>query len=103
MNELAKLRDSYKKNSEGWKEYNDLIKMIKVDTLNTQLKNGKIAIDVSKFDIQNYQKLRSSIVDGKNNQTIIQSVTCNFPNITTTDGLQKAILDLPRIALQRKK
>ena len=34
--------------------------------------------------------------------TIISKVECIFPNITTTDGLQKALLDLPRLALQKK-
>jgi chromosome segregation ATPase len=34
--------------------------------------------------------------------TIINKVECIFPNITTTEGLQKAILELPRLALQQK-
>ena len=34
--------------------------------------------------------------------TIIDKVECIFPNINTTDGLQRAILDLPRLALQTK-
>ena len=67
---------------------------------------AKKLVDVSKINIQNYQQARESISDAQESQkaqTIIENVTCNFPNITTTDGLQKAILDLPRIALQRKK
>ena len=67
---------------------------------------AKKLVDVSKINIQNYQQACESISDAQESQkaqTIIENVTCNFPNITTTDGLQKAILDLPRIALQRKK
>ena len=67
---------------------------------------AKKLVDFSKINIQNYQQARESISDAQESQkaqTIIENVTCNFPNITTTDGLQKAILDLPRIALQRKK
>ena len=37
-----------------------------------------------------------------NKTTIIDKVECVFPNISTTDGLQRAILDLPRLALQQK-
>ena len=61
------------------------------------------------FDITKFGSYRSSTTFGsrvnadKVNSTVINGITCNFPNITTTEGLQKAILDLPRIALQRKK
>ena len=60
-------------------------------------------IDVSKVNIQNYQPVNGSGVNDKTSQTVIGSVTCNFPSITTTDGLQKAILELPRLALQQKQ
>ena len=61
------------------------------------------------FDITKFGSYRGGTTFGsrvnadKVNSTVINGVTCNFPNITTTEGLQKAILDLPRIALQRKK
>lgn len=59
-------------------------------------------IDVSKVNIQNYRQLGSSLNTNQEPTTVIQSVSCNFPNITTTDGLQQAILALPRLARQQK-
>jgi hypothetical protein len=62
------------------------------------------AIDVTKFGSFASSTTFGSRVNTDNaNTTVIHSVTCNFPNITTTDGLQKAILELPRLALQKKK
>lgn len=60
-------------------------------------------IDVSKFSLQNYQPLSNSGINSNPSQTVINSVSCNFPSITTPDGLQKAILELPRLALQKKQ
>ena len=60
------------------------------------------AVDITKLSGYTQQINALKTADGKSMSTVIHSVTCNFPNVTTTDGLQKAILDLPRIALQRK-
>lgn len=59
-------------------------------------------IDITKFN--GYVGISSGNL--KNNigsgvQNIIDKVECIFPNITTTDGLQEAILELPRLALQK--
>ena len=59
-------------------------------------------IDVSKVNIQSYRHLGNTGIDDKASQTVINSVSCSFPSITTTDGLQQAILELPRIARQQK-
>ena len=60
-------------------------------------------IDVSKVSVQGYNQFGSTGINDKASQTVINSVSCNFPNITTPDGLQKAILELPRLALQKKQ
>lgn len=60
------------------------------------------AIDITKFN--GYSGIQSSSIKEKFDktvQTIISKVECVFPNITTTDGLQQAILELPRLALQK--
>ena len=60
------------------------------------------------FDITKFGGYRGSTIFGsrvnsdKVNSTVISKVECVFPNITSTDGLQKAILELPRLALQKK-
>lgn len=66
--------------------------------------NLKKIIDVSKVSLSHF-RLNKNNVEPKSNeaQTVINGVTCVFPNITSSDGIQKAILDLPRVALQRKK
>ena len=59
--------------------------------------------DVTKFNSMMGEK--GSVVSGSStsqNSTVISKVECVFPNINSTDGLQKAILDLPRLALQNK-
>jgi hypothetical protein len=58
-------------------------------------------VDIAKLNIQGYRSNGLSSVN-KDSQTVIHSVTCNFPSITTTDGLQRAILELPRLALHKK-
>ena len=60
------------------------------------------AMDITKFN--GYTGLSMNSLKNnldKNVQTIISKVECVFPNITTTDGLQQAILELPRLALQK--
>lgn len=59
-------------------------------------------IDVSKVNIPELRKINDINSKSKGTQTIINGVTCNFPNVTTPDGIQKAILELPRLALQQK-
>lgn len=60
------------------------------------------------FDITKFGGYRGSTIFGsrantdKVNSTVINKVECVFPNINSTDGLQKAILELPRLALQKK-
>lgn len=61
------------------------------------------AFDVTKFSGYVGSKAFGSRVNSdKVNSTVISKVECVFPNITSTDGLQKAILELPRLALQKK-
>ena len=61
------------------------------------------AVDVTKFGGYMGSKTFGSRVNtDKVNSTVISKVECVFPNITSTDGLQKAILELPRLALQNK-
>lgn len=60
-------------------------------------------VDVTKFGGYMGNKTFGSRVNAdKVNSTVISKVECVFPNITSTDGLQKAILELPRLALQNK-
>jgi hypothetical protein len=58
-------------------------------------------VDIAKLNIQGYRSNGLSGVN-KDSQMVIHSVSCNFPSITSTDGLQRAILELPRLALQKK-
>jgi TP901 family phage tail tape measure protein len=60
------------------------------------------AVDVTKFNgyAKQINTIKSS--NGDSSSTVISKVECVFPNITTTDGLQRAILELPRLALQKK-
>ena len=60
-------------------------------------------IDVTKFDSYVNQINALKAAEGQSASTVISKVECVFPNITTTDGLQRAILELPRLALQKKK
>lgn len=61
------------------------------------------AVDVTKFGGYISSKTFGSRVSAdKVNSTVIHNVNCNFPNINSTDGLQQAILQLPRLALQNK-
>ena len=61
-------------------------------------------VDITKFNgLMNRQASTIKTANGDALSTIIQKVECIFPNINTTDGLQKAILELPRLALQTKK
>ena len=59
-------------------------------------------VDITKFG--GVAKQISGISNGNENSisTVINKVECVFPNITSTEGLQKAILELPRLALQKK-
>ena len=60
-------------------------------------------VDITKVNggIGNYiADLRGNV--DKTLSTVISKVECIFPNITTTEGLQRAILELPRLALQQK-
>lgn len=73
----------------------------------TLLNSGLLSSTLLSATIAKYNGISQNV--GANNinnvsggSTIISKVECVFPNITTTDGLQKAILDLPRIALQKK-
>ena len=66
------------------------------------IKTANKLIDVSKVSIQNYHQIGNNGIGDKTSQTIINGVSCNFPNITTTNGLQKAILELPNLARQQK-
>lgn len=59
-------------------------------------------IDVSKVNMPELRKVNDINSKSKGTQTIINGVTCNFPNVTTPDGIQEAILQLPRLALQQK-
>lgn len=60
-------------------------------------------VDVTKFGGYISNKAVGSRVNTNNvGSTIINKVECVFPNITSTDGLQQAILQLPRLALQNK-
>lgn len=62
------------------------------------------AIDITKFSGYIGSKVIGSRYTSENaNSTIISKVECVFPNITSTDGLQKAILELPRLALQKNQ
>ena len=60
------------------------------------------------IDITKFSGFATNKIGGLNggsrsgSATTINKVECVFPNITTTDGLQRAILDLPRLALQKK-
>ena len=76
----------------------DFIKLLNnIDTLNK-------LIDISKVSIPNYKNINSNIKSkDSNSQVVINGVNCNFPNVTSPDGIQKAILELPRLALQYKK
>ena len=60
------------------------------------------SIDITKFG--GLTRRIGGISNGNENSTstVISKVECVFPNITSTDGLQKAILELPRLALQKK-
>ena len=61
------------------------------------------AVDVTKFGGYISSKTFGSRVStDKVNSTVINKVECVFPNINSTDGLQRAILELPRLALQNK-
>lgn len=60
-------------------------------------------VDISKFNVQAGGKTFNSRVNSDSaNSTVINKVECVFPNINSTDGLQQAILQLPRLALQKK-
>ena len=58
--------------------------------------------DVTKFGSLSNKNMPVLRVGENSTATTISKVECVFPNITTTDGLQKAILDLPMLALQKK-
>lgn len=60
------------------------------------------AFDITKFGGLGFKSFGSRVNADKVNSTIINKVECVFPNIASTDGLQKAILELPRLALQKK-
>lgn len=66
------------------------------------LDNLNSIIDISKINIPKSKLIKDITSKDKNGQTIINGVTCVFPNINSTEGLQQAILDLPRLALQQK-
>ena len=57
------------------------------------------------FDVAGVAGL-SSLPAAKRNDgagTVIEHVACNFPSVTSPDGIQKAILELPRLALQQRR
>jgi TP901 family phage tail tape measure protein len=60
-------------------------------------------IDISKISVPNFSNSNRDVNSKFGNQVMINGVTCNFPNITTTDGLRDAILSLPRLAMQQSK
>ena len=60
------------------------------------------AVDITKFGGIGSKSFGSRVNADKANSTVINKVECVFPNINSTDGLQKAILELPRLALQSK-
>ena len=60
-------------------------------------------VDITKYGGYAQQIHNLKNANSNSDSTVIQKVECIFPHITTTDGLQKAILELPRIALQKKK
>lgn len=64
-------------------------------------------VDVTKFDSGLAGALARTVgnissTTSSNSSMAISKVECVFPNITSTEGLQKAILELPRLALQKK-
>ena len=75
----------------------DFTKLIKnIDSLNK-------LVDISKITIPNYKNFAKDFNSNATSVIHINGVTCNFPAVTSPDGIQKAILELPRLALQRKK